>query len=148
MARMASGTPVLIRLAVLAVLYSLAACGAQSAGVRPTVEPLIRVTPAPPQDISGTATVFARLIVPTATPTGVYIVKPGDTLSKITDMYETTIDELIQLNNLVDPNTLAVGQKLTIPSPLPPAEGPAGTTTAEAPPPESVQPMPGTTPAP
>ncbi len=96
--------------------------------LRPTVRPLLRITPAPPQDIKGTATSFALRIVPTATPIGMYIVKPGDSLGKIAEDFATTVDEILALNNLSDPNQIEVGQTLTIPSLLP-----ATTTSQEAP---------------
>lgn len=45
----------------------------------------------------------------------VYEVKVGDTLYSISKKYNTTIDEIINLNNLID-NNLAVGTKLLIPN--------------------------------
>ncbi len=107
------------------ILWSLQACAQESVSSRPTVRPDIRVTPAPPQNVGATATAFARKIVPTPTPIGLYIVKPGDTLSKIADTYETTVDELMTANNLSDPNKLEVGQHLTIPQHQPSASATA-----------------------
>ena len=45
----------------------------------------------------------------------IYIVKKGDTLYKIANMYGTTVDNLIALNNLKN-NNLSIGQKLIVPS--------------------------------
>lgn len=45
----------------------------------------------------------------------IYIVKKGDTLYKIANMYETTVDNLKALNNLKN-NNLSIGQKLIVPS--------------------------------
>ena len=45
----------------------------------------------------------------------IYIVQKGDTLYKIANMYETTVDNLKTLNNLKS-NILSIGQKLIIPS--------------------------------
>lgn len=45
----------------------------------------------------------------------VYIVKKGDTLYKIANMYGTTVDNLKALNNLKN-NNLSIGQKLIVPS--------------------------------
>jgi hypothetical protein len=87
--------------------------------LRPTVRPLLRITPAPPQDVKGTATAFALVIVPTPTPIGLYIVKPGDSLGNIALNFETTVEEIMALNNISDPNQIEVGQELTIPSLLP-----------------------------
>ena len=46
-----------------------------------------------------------------------YVVKSGDTLYKIAQDYNITVDELKNLNNLSS-NTLSVGQLLKIPSPI------------------------------
>ena len=42
-------------------------------------------------------------------------VAAGDTLYSLAQMYGTTVDELINENNLVAPYTLSVGQKLKVP---------------------------------
>src|SRR5690625_653945 len=47
---------------------------------------------------------------------GVYIVKSGDTLSGIAKRYNTTVSELVRLNNIANPNLIRVGQKLRLPS--------------------------------
>lgn len=51
-----------------------------------------------------------------AVPAGlpVYIVREGDTLSAIALRYEVSVNELIRLNQLQDPNTLALGQVLIL----------------------------------
>ena len=46
----------------------------------------------------------------------VYIVKKGDTLSKIASKYNTTYQELAKYNNISNPNIIRVGQKINIPS--------------------------------
>lgn len=43
-----------------------------------------------------------------------YIVKRGDTLSQIAYTYGTTVQELVRLNNIANPNLIYVGQKLII----------------------------------
>lgn len=45
----------------------------------------------------------------------IYIVKSGDNLYKIANSYNTTVDELKAINNLIS-NNLSIGQKLKIPS--------------------------------
>ena len=90
-------------------LGSLAGCVIDRAIAIPTAPPVIRVTPATKQDVPGTATAIARQIVPTPTQIGLYIVKPGDTLSTISDEFATTIDEIMALNNISDPNLIQVG---------------------------------------
>ena len=42
----------------------------------------------------------------------IYIVKKGDTLSKIAKKFNTSISKLAQLNNISDPNKIYVGQKI------------------------------------
>ena len=55
-----------------------------------------------------------------ATPV-VYVVKSGDTLSKIAAKYGVTLDDLISVNRdtVPDPNKLQIGQQLVIPTPTP-----------------------------
>lgn len=43
-----------------------------------------------------------------------YVVKAGDTLYEIAQRYNTTVDRLMELNNLENPNRLYVGQVLTV----------------------------------
>lgn len=44
----------------------------------------------------------------------VYMVKKGDTLSAIAKKYGTTVDALVKLNGIKNPNLITVGQKLKI----------------------------------
>ena len=44
-----------------------------------------------------------------------YTVVSGDTLSKVAAQYNTTVQELATANNLKEPYTLTIGQKLCIP---------------------------------
>ena len=45
----------------------------------------------------------------------VYIVQPGDTLYKIACRYRTTIEAIVQYNDIANPDYIEVGQKLIIP---------------------------------
>lgn len=47
-------------------------------------------------------------------PSSIYIVKGGDTLSRIAKKYETTVSSLVGLNGIEDPNKIYIGQKLWI----------------------------------
>ncbi len=44
----------------------------------------------------------------------IYVVAPGDTLWKIAKKYNTTVDDLADLNNIGNPDVLKVGQKILI----------------------------------
>jgi LysM repeat protein len=50
-----------------------------------------------------------------ATNPGVYTVQPGDTLGRIAQRYNTTVTTLAQINGIVNPDRIFVGQQLTIP---------------------------------
>ena len=45
----------------------------------------------------------------------IYIVQPGDSLYSIAARFSVSLDELLAVNGIVDPNTLAAGQQLIIP---------------------------------
>jgi LysM repeat protein len=83
---------------------------------RATMPTILEITPAPTQDIGATATSFALQLVPTPTPSGLYIVQPGDTLSALAVEFGTTVDEIVAANGLTDPDALQAGQTLIIPS--------------------------------
>src|SRR5690606_2532598 len=82
----------------------------------------------PPTDVQSTPTVAELpegLIVPTPDPirTGgeqaalEYVVKSGDTLSTIAAAHGVSLETLLSVNNLADPNILSVGQVLRLPEP-------------------------------
>jgi murein DD-endopeptidase MepM/ murein hydrolase activator NlpD len=48
--------------------------------------------------------------------TTTYIVQPGDTLSLIARRYNTTVQAIAELNDILNPNLIHVGQRLIIPS--------------------------------
>lgn len=72
----------------------------------------------------------------TVAPAGtIYVVKAGDTLSIIAQQYGVTIEDLVAVNQLADPNLLRVGQTLIIPvSGAAQTAVAAATATANAPP--------------
>ena len=47
----------------------------------------------------------------------IYTVKAGDTLTKISKIYKTSVQAIASNNNIANPNSIKVGQKLKIPSP-------------------------------
>jgi LysM repeat protein len=53
---------------------------------------------------------------PSPSPAGeVYVVKSGDTLSDIAQRFDTTVEAIVEANDLDDPDTLAIGDELRIP---------------------------------
>lgn len=54
-----------------------------------------------------------------------YIVKPGDTLGNIALAYNLPLEQLVEANQLRNPNLLEVGQELIIPQPTPQGTAPA-----------------------
>ena len=59
-----------------------------------------------------------QIPIPTVTPipaSRIYVVKSGDTLQAIADELGVTMDELVELNDLPNPDSIAIGQELLIP---------------------------------
>lgn len=57
---------------------------------------------------------------PTPTPVSVtiyepYIIRNGDTLGAISIRFDVSVDELMRINNITNPNTLQIGQQIKIP---------------------------------
>jgi LysM repeat protein len=102
----------------VAVLLLATACVPPSPPPRnlPTSPAVLDITPAPTLDIDATATVLAGELRPTATPAGLYVVQPGDTLGALAEEFGTTVDEILVANGLTDPNDIQEGQELIIPS--------------------------------
>ena len=63
---------------------------------------------------------IAPVVTPTTVPPAaprVYIVASGDTLSGIADRFGTTAADIIELNDMADPDSLAIGDELLVPAP-------------------------------
>ncbi len=61
-----------------------------------------------------------RLVIPegasaVSVSSGIYVVERGDSLSAIAIRYNTTVDRLVQMNGLTNPNLIYVGQRLAVP---------------------------------
>jgi LysM repeat protein len=98
-------------------VLALAGCSAPPpTSPRPTAPAILDITPAPTQNIDATATAYAVRLVPTPTPSGLYVVQPNDTLSGLAEDFGTTVEELMAANNLTDPNAIQAGQTLIIPA--------------------------------
>jgi lipoprotein-anchoring transpeptidase ErfK/SrfK len=71
--------------------------------------------------------------------TGTYIVQQGDTLAKIAARYGTTIQNLMNLNGISNPNRIWVGQRLRVSG----AAAPGGSTGSKPKPPSTTGPTSG-----
>ena len=60
----------------------------------------------------------------------VHTVQAGDTLNRISQQYDVSVDDIMAANGLTDPNVISVGQQLTIPV--------GGLPTATVPPPTEI----------
>jgi LysM repeat protein len=88
-----------------------AALVVQTPAARPGASAIVPPVPAAPAaPAAGLNVGFAVLPAPQ-----VHVVAAGDTLSAIAERYNTTVTEILRVNNLVDPNRLAVGDRLSIP---------------------------------
>src|SRR4051794_32049517 len=102
-------------LAALLALLMLAACAPpEPSSPRPTAPVVLDITVAPTQDIDATATAYARQLVPTPTPAGLYVVQQGDTLGGLAEDFGTTVEELMAAKGLPDANAIKAGQTLLI----------------------------------
>ena len=127
-------------------LSLLVACGTDASIVAPreTVPAVLYITPAATLDVDATVTAYALAIIPTATPSGMYIVKSGDTLSGIATHFGTTVEAIMELNGVSDPQLIQVGQALIVPSLVDRTPQPAPTLGPE----DAPTPLPTETPVP
>lgn len=103
--------------------------GAGNVTPTPTAIPGVTATARP----SPTLPLPSPTIIPGSTTT--YTVRVGDTLTRIASRFGVTVQALVQLNGIVNPNTIFVGQVLKIPG--------AGATVTPTAPPTPVTPTPG-----
>jgi LysM repeat protein len=101
----------------LSVVLVIAGCGGSSGGEtssEPTGAPvlvIVTMTPIPP----------GATVVITPTPTidpatlRTHTVAEGESISSISELYNVSQDELLELNGIDDPNSLFAGQELLIP---------------------------------
>ncbi len=103
---------------VLICILLLSACAPQSTGGSPNVkslQPYLTVTPSATPEKPEGLVVSVKTPIPSPTPF-IYVVKAGDTLGQIAEKFNVELDVLQAANPDVDPNGMAVGQKLKIPS--------------------------------
>jgi LysM repeat protein len=107
-----------MRKLVLLAMSFLCACTTQNPGGTPIVktpQPFLTVTPSTTPDKPGGLVTSLKTPIPSPTPF-VYTVQAGDTLGGIADKFNVQLDVLQAANPDVDPNGMAIGQKLKIPS--------------------------------
>jgi LysM repeat protein len=92
--------------ASIVVMLSASAC-VQTPDI--PAEPTVASTPRPE------ATPTARPVV--LSPANTYKVEEGDNLSTIAEKHGVTVAEILELNGMVDPNSLKAGDQILIPSP-------------------------------
>jgi LysM repeat protein len=119
------------------------------------VPAVLYITPAPTLDINATATAYSMAIVPSPTPSGMYVVKAGDSLSLIAEDFSTTVEDIMAANpDITQPEAIQVGQAIIVPSlvdrtPMPaPTFGPEDLPTATALPPTETPEVVAATPTP
>ncbi len=93
-----------------------------------------------PEPVSLLPTVIASVIPITETPSPTpnlilqpYEVGAGETLSEIALLFDTSVDQLLEINNLSDPDELTTGMVLAVPAPNSNPEANPGTDQASSP---------------
>jgi hypothetical protein len=88
----------------------------------PTHTPTPTPTPTPTTPAPTPSPPAVPSTEPEAPVQDVYTVQPGDSLADIAALYSTTVEELLQLNDVLDPNLLYTGQAIVVPAaPAPPS---------------------------
>ncbi len=99
------------------------------------VQPGVQTTAQPAPSASGVEPTLPPISLPSAPPWLEYQVQSGDTLAVIAARFDTSVEELVRLNSLANPNVLEVGQVLLIPTePPPPSATPQPSATPGDPP--------------
>jgi len=86
----------------------------------PTSSPTLTATSTPTSTPTATSTSTPTptptpTATPTTTPVPSYVVRAGDTLGSIAQLFNTTADALAQLNGIANPHRISIGQALLIP---------------------------------
>jgi len=98
----------------LAPLALVAVIAAVYLVVHKTIAPKHKAPPAPSRVVVTSATKKSGTRVGTFRRRGVYVVKPGDSLSAIAVKMKMSVAELENLNPKVNPNALQAGQRLKL----------------------------------
>ncbi|PID85492.1 MAG: hypothetical protein CSA11_00680 [Chloroflexi bacterium] len=141
----------IIVLVVLAIVYWILSPKAEQAGnVLPGTETAVvtNITPFIPPTDTVAATATPRIYIesetaiaqsaPVGSPTPIiYVVQKGDTLNKVARLYGVTVQDIVTLNNIFNPNSIPIGQELLIPTPGSGTSIPVHTASAGSPPMET-----------
>jgi LysM repeat protein len=93
---------------------------AQPAG-SPTAVPVATLALVPSDEATTAPTASPAAPTATSTPAPLlYVVQPGDTLSGIAQAFGVSLQDLVAVNNIANPNLLHVGQVLIVPADIPP----------------------------
>ncbi len=110
-----------------------AVAAAITASAQPS--PTATATATPLMYIEPEVIVEEPTIAGTPTPS-IYVVQTGDTLNSIARKYGVSVQDITLANNLYNPNSIAVGQELIIPTPGPGTSAPNITAVAATPAPQ------------
>ncbi|HEX5415964.1 MAG TPA: LysM peptidoglycan-binding domain-containing protein [Chloroflexota bacterium] len=94
-----------------AVTFTPTVIAPETPTVKPTTVVVAAVTPSATRGPGNTPSPSPK---PTRAPV-YYVVQSGDTIEGISNKFGVSEDAIIRANNLDDPNTLSLGQKLVIP---------------------------------
>lgn len=83
-----------------------------------TLPPIMTPTPPPESEPAGGADAISGETGSEAAPTAqIYEVQRGDTMAAIAERFGVSLQTLIQVNNIANPNRIQPGDRLTIPTP-------------------------------
>ncbi len=83
--------------------------------VPPTVTPTFTNTPVPPTPTVTSTVTPTPTPTATATPIMTHVVQPDEALWEIAERYGVDVEDLIELNNIEDPDHLVPGEELKLP---------------------------------
>lgn len=90
-----------------------AGCGTTRPPAQETAVPVVMPPTTPPPVVVPKVEEVKPVVAEVTTKT--YVVKSGDSLSRIAARFKVPSRDIVKLNNLSNPNKLRVGQKLTLP---------------------------------
>ena len=146
-----AGLIVAVHVAVIGSVVMTQGCASTQGGAASTTPTPVETAPVPPMPPSTTVTaVPAPVAQPVPFPTiqppappapmktsvaaeNVYVVKAGDSLSKIAAVHGVKAAELKELNQITDANKIRVGQKLILPDYAKPSQSQPAAKSAAAP---------------